>query len=89
MNTNLAGGIVTPGVTNQWGEIMINADETGGSRNDIGWLAPVTRLSKELGVKILWEDKSNVILSRPSGNCVDLGTDFSIHAVGRFVNGHC
>eukprot|EP00975_Prorocentrum_lima_P017896 3775534-Prorocentrum_lima.AAC.1 len=45
----LAGGVVTQGAMTQYGEIMPGAND---EKSDIGWIAPVCRLTKELGMKM-------------------------------------
>eukprot|EP00975_Prorocentrum_lima_P059962 12573315-Prorocentrum_lima.AAC.1 len=47
----LAGGAVTKGAMTQYGEIMPGASD---SKRDIGWIVPVCRLTKELGMKLVW-----------------------------------
>eukprot|EP00975_Prorocentrum_lima_P048542 10154820-Prorocentrum_lima.AAC.1 len=48
----LAGGVVARGAMTQYGDIMPGASET----SDSGWIVPVFRLTKELGMKLIWDD---------------------------------
>eukprot|EP00975_Prorocentrum_lima_P068486 12920996-Prorocentrum_lima.AAC.1 len=47
----LAGGVVTRGAMTQYGEIMPGSSD---SKSDIGWIVQKCRLTKELGMKLVW-----------------------------------
>eukprot|EP00975_Prorocentrum_lima_P060639 12722364-Prorocentrum_lima.AAC.1 len=49
LTLNLAGGVVTKGAMAQYGEIMPGVND---EKSDIGWIVPVCRLTKELGMKL-------------------------------------
>eukprot|EP00975_Prorocentrum_lima_P007406 1587068-Prorocentrum_lima.AAC.1 len=42
---------MTRGAMTQYGEIMPGSSD---SESDIGWIVPMCRLTKELGMKLVW-----------------------------------
>ncbi len=53
VDMKFAGGVVMQGALNQFGEILTDTKDTGQRNNDIGWLIPVGRFSKELWM-LIW-----------------------------------